>query len=219
MSQIRRYQIALTATSLYSLFLSSLLFTQWRRSQPEPQTSVVSSELAQQLSGGMRRSQSMSAAPELTVWTDYQCPFCRRLEAALDSTRAVASGTVSVRIRHFPLRIHARAMELAQLSTCADRQGAFPRVHHALFERQSKLDSITLREILVGAQIDDQRSERILSCLSAGETRRHVESDMEAAKVLHLNGTPLILVGRTVVRGTLGALELDSLIRAALAGR
>ncbi len=76
-----------------------------------------------------------AGAPLLTVYADYECPFCAVTEARL------AAAAVRVCFRHFPVRTsHPRAWAAAQAAEAAAAQGAFWPMHDALFADQGRLE-------------------------------------------------------------------------------
>ena len=129
-----------------------------------------------------------SARVIITEFMDFQCPFCARLVARVDSLRAEYPGEVAIVVHHFPLEIHRFALQAAVAAECADRQGRYDEVAHLIFTKQ---DSLGLKPWRSYAQ-------------EAGV--RELES-FEACRSLPLDSFPRIGYGqslgrRTGVRGT-----------------
>ena len=75
------------------------------------------------------------AGIELIVYGDYECPFCAALELRL------REAAVRLCFRHFPVgSSHPRAQAAARAAEAAARQGAFWRMHDALFADQGRLE-------------------------------------------------------------------------------
>ena len=71
----------------------------------------------------------------MTVYGDYECPFCAALEARLGALE------LRVTFRHFPVRAsHPRAQPAALAAEAAGLQGAFWPFHDALFSDQGRLE-------------------------------------------------------------------------------
>ena len=74
-------------------------------------------------------------ARPVTVYGDYECPFCAALEVRLHELE------LRVTFRHFPVRAsHPRAQAAAQAAEAAALQGAFWPFHDALFADQGRLE-------------------------------------------------------------------------------
>jgi protein-disulfide isomerase len=75
------------------------------------------------------------------VYTDFECPFCAALQAALHGRER------SLAVRHFPVRSsHPRAWAAACAAEAAAAQGRFWEMHDALFSDPSRLEDPHLWE-------------------------------------------------------------------------
>src|SRR6266498_3887772 len=78
----------------------------------------------------------------LTVFSDFQCPFCRRQAAIIREDLLRTHGTdVRVVFRHLPLPGHDWARKAAEETACvaAQNNNAFGGVHDFLFEHQDEV--------------------------------------------------------------------------------
>lgn len=74
-------------------------------------------------------------APLVTVYADFECPYCAALELRL------REAPLRVCFRHFPVRSsHPRAWPAAQAAEAAAAQDAFWPMHDALFEDLGRLE-------------------------------------------------------------------------------
>lgn len=81
------------------------------------------------------RVRGPAGAPVVTVYADFECPYCAALELRL---RAHA---LRVCFRHFPVRSkHPRAWPAAQAAEAAAAQDAFWAMHDALFVDLGRLE-------------------------------------------------------------------------------
>jgi protein-disulfide isomerase len=155
------------------------------------------------------------APVQIIEFSDFQCPFCARVQAALREVRERHPGQVAVVFRHFPLTsIHPHAVAAAEASACAADQGRFEAYHDALFARQ--------KEIGVATWDDFAREANIVDIDAFGEcvrTRRHadaVQRDADAAARIGLRVTPTLIINGKGVGGMQTADELDALVAEAL---
>jgi protein-disulfide isomerase len=81
------------------------------------------------------RVRGPGGARTVIVYGDYECPFCAALDLRL------RDAPVRVAFRHFPVGAsHPRALAAACAAEAAGRQGAFWRMHDALFADQARLE-------------------------------------------------------------------------------
>lgn len=148
------------------------------------------------------RMGSPEAKHELIVFTDYECPACRRFESeSLEPLLREAGDSVAVYYRQFPLeQAHRQALEAAAHAECANADGRFAEMHRYLFA--TALDSTRewTRGAISAAGIGD--SVAFAKCLTAESTIKRIKMDQAIAHRIGANGTPaLIIKGRLQVGG------------------
>ncbi|MGI8622702.1 MAG: DsbA family protein [Solirubrobacteraceae bacterium] len=81
------------------------------------------------------RVRGPEGAPLVTVYADFECPYCAALELRLQQT------PVRTCFRHFPVRSkHPRGWPAALAAEAAGAQGAFWPMHDALFADLGRLE-------------------------------------------------------------------------------
>jgi protein-disulfide isomerase len=158
------------------------------------------------------------APVQIVEFSDFQCPFCARVQASLREVRERHPGKVAVVFRHFPLTsIHPHAVAAAEASACAADQGRFEPYHDALFARQEEIGTVPWDDFARQAAVRDLDAFR--ECV---RTRRHaaaVQRDAEAAARIGLRVTPTLIINGRAVGGMQTVDELDAQVRAALRQR
>jgi protein-disulfide isomerase len=120
------------------------------------------------------------------VYGDYECPFCAQLELRLHALE------LRVAFRHFPVRgSHPRALAAAHAAEAAAAQGAFWRMHDALFEDQGRLEDphLWVRAERLGLDLSRFDAER-RSPAVAERVRRQFRDGVRAGVVT----TPTVFV-------------------------
>lgn len=147
--------------------------------------------------GGASRGPS-NAPVTLVQFTDYQCPYCLRSEPTVAKVRERYGDQVRVVVRHFPLEFHPKARGAAEAAACAGRQGRFFEYHDALFQNQNALalPDLEARAKQVGLDLAAFRS-----CLSAKQTAKEVDADLEEARRAGVTGTPAFFVNGILLSG------------------
>jgi protein-disulfide isomerase len=97
---------------------------------------VVMSLFASPVPRVIREEQARTPAGKITVvdFVDFECPFCRMTNAALEPLLEARRGQVRLVRRMVPLtRIHPHAMNAARAQCCAERLGQGDAMASALF--------------------------------------------------------------------------------------
>jgi protein-disulfide isomerase len=130
----------------------------------------------------------VDAAP---VYSDFQCPFCKRYN---DETRSLIMAEFGQNVRtvfkHYPLESHPHAMTAAIASQCAQREGRFWDVHDQFFNQPNALDLDSV--IAVGESLG--LSEGYAHCVRTEETRSEVEQDIRDAREVGVQATPTFMI-------------------------
>ena len=143
-----------------------------------------------------------SQAVPLAVFTDFNCPFCRRIAPTL-AARATA-GTIALNWLEWPV-YGARSEEVARALVAAEEMGQAEALRGPLYSGASAPLSRVVAASGIPAAVLAARMD------SASVARRLEEID-RAAALLALPGTPSMMVGRTLVIGALSPDALDRLI-------
>jgi len=188
-------------------------YLQHIRDHPEPtQLEPAKAELS---FDPARLRGSSDAAVMIVEFSDFQCPFCRKVQATLKSVLAKYEGRVSLAYRDFPLRgMHGQAELGAESSRCAGEQGKFWEYHDMLFDNPDKLNRNGLLELARNANLDEKKFE---SCLSARKYRAQVERDLQDGMRAGVMGTPGIFINGILLSGAQPEAAFERVIESELA--
>jgi protein-disulfide isomerase len=158
-------------------------------------------------------------APDAPVtiveFSDFQCPFCQRAQAALKEVLAKYDGKVKLAYRDFPLQqIHPQAQMAAEASRCAGEQGKFWEYHDRLFAGPDKLDKPSLLEHARSLKLDEGMFE---ACLASGKYKAAVEKDVAEGNALGVSGTPAFFVNGIFLNGAQPTVAFEKIIDEELA--
>jgi len=157
-------------------------------------------------------------APIMIVeFSDFQCPFCRKVQATLNSLLKKHEGQVSLAYRDFPLReMHPKADLGAESSRCASEQGKFWEYHDLLFTNPDKLNRPGVTQLARSLNLDEKQFD---SCLSAGKYRKQIEQDVQDGIRAGVQGTPSIFINGILLSGAQPEAEFEKIVEAELATR
>lgn len=154
----------------------------------------------------------LNAPVRLVVFSDYQCPDCRRAELQLRDALA-GRCDVSVGYKHFPLsrecnpRVrspgdHRHACRAARIAETAGRLGqtdGFLRMHAWLFRRKAEFTDEELAEALPGLGFTDVAT--FFRVSNDPAIAEQVKRDVEEGQSLRLAGTPALFVNGVPLQG------------------
>jgi protein-disulfide isomerase len=154
-----------------------------------------------------------TAPVSLVIFSDYQCPACRKLSEDLKAIRAEFP-TVAVVNRHFPLNAHPFALPAARAGECAARQGRFEAMHHALFAGQAMIGVDPWTRYAQDARIPDVPA--FEACMAETGPLEAVARDTVAARALGVKATPTFLINGERYVGAPPLSKLRALVRGAV---
>lgn len=143
-----------------------------------------------------------AGAPVTIVeFSDFECPFCGRINPALKKVEEAYGDKVRIVFRQFPLDKHTKARKAGEASLCAAEQKTdfFWNLHDAMFADQANLDVASLKT--KAAAIEGLDSAAFDECLDSGRYGDRVEEDLQAGKRVGVNGTPAIFVNGRLLAG------------------
>jgi protein-disulfide isomerase len=143
----------------------------------------------------------------LVEYTDYQCPFCNRVQPTLDALMERYEGKVLHVFKNLPLPNHPQAQLAGEASLCAHDQGEFWAFHDWLFENQRTMNHDTMVTAAGEIGID---TEAFTVCIDSGAHRARVLSDMNEARSFGITGTPGFLVNGRVISGAQPLSEFET---------
>ena len=183
-------------------------------SDSEPSTRSTSQD-AQPVADHPQRG-SDNAAVTIVEYSDYQCPYCRAVEASLRQVMKKYGDQVRLVYMDFPLAFHQHAMEAAIAARCADEQGQFWTYHDALIENPSALSTPGLKSTAEQLGLDSLTFDR---CLDGRKYESSVIADRTQGERIGAHGTPYFIVGNRSMSGAQPASAFQSAIDEQLRSR
>jgi protein-disulfide isomerase len=157
-----------------------------------------------------------SAPVTIVEFSDFECPFCSRVNPALDQVVERYGDKVRVVFRQFPLsRIHPNAQKAAEASLCADEQERFWEMHDLMFRDQRNLGVAALKEKATTAGLD---MDSFNECLDSDRFADAVAADLKEGGQLGVTGTPALFINGRFLSGAQPFEEFSKIIDDELAG-
>ncbi len=150
----------------------------------------------------------------LVVFSDYQCPYCRRIHPAIEQLKR-EDKRLRIVYRDWPI-FGAPSVEAARAAIAANYQGKHAAFNDALMATKGRIDGTAIRAAAARAGVDWKR-------LKADETRHAaeiegaIERTRRYARMMGLTGTPAMLVGRYLIPGPVDLATLRKAVETARA--
>lgn len=146
----------------------------------------------------------------IVEFADFQCPYCRKVQATLNDVLAEYHGQVKLAYRDFPLdSLHANARVAAEASRCAGEQGKFWAFHDALYADQAKLGQSELLETARKLGLDQKA---LQTCISSGKFNAQIQQDLQDGSKAGVEGTPGFFINGVFLNGAVSTQEFEKII-------
>jgi len=179
-------------------FLTTDLFDSY--ADPEREEREHAQKIMTELLAGEHASRGPQSAPvTLVLFSDFQCPYCKKLEALLAAEPLLQpGGQVRLVFRHMPLAGHDWAQQAAEAAVCAAfrNEAAFWGLHDTLFARQQaiKKDNVTATLHELAAGIPELDIKQFDTCVEQEMSLGAVIRDRDLAARLGVRGTPTLFL-------------------------
>ncbi len=144
-----------------------------------------------------------SEKAQITIieYSDFQCPYCSRGAELMQEVLKRYPEKVKIAFKNNPLNFHNMALPAAKAALAAHKQGKFWEYHDLLFQNSAKLSEELFSKFAQDLKLDMTKFE---ADRKSEEIAKQVETEMNKAKELGLNGTPSFVVNGVIVRGIKG---------------
>jgi protein-disulfide isomerase len=137
---------------------------------------------------------NVKAPVTIIEFSDFQCPFCKRVEPTMKQIKDTYGEKVRIVWKHEPLPFHPRAEPAAELSLEARAQKGdkgFWDAHDKLFEIQPKLDDADLEKAAgdLGLNVD-----KVKDAIKNHKYKKDIDTDSELGDDVQASGTPHFFV-------------------------
>lgn len=161
---------------------------------PQPAKQVEFNDLA-----GRPFEGPENAAVTLVEFSDFHCPFCRKIDGTLKQVRQNYPDKVKIVWRHFPLAMHKGADRTHQASECAHAQGRFWQFEEKIFStfgnaRDEAFYNSTAEQI--GLKMKDFKA-----CMENTAAMDTVKKDMAKGSESGVTGTPAVFINGRIMKG------------------
>lgn len=151
------------------------------------------------------------------IYTDYRCPICRTFNVMINRA-GLELGGLKIIHKNLPLDVecnkmlkeqfHVGSCMLSRYSIAAENQGRFWDLNTEIFKKLPK-DEDELLNIAGKMGFD---TKKLKADANSPETKQRLESDIDSAIKLNLDGTPTVVINGKVYPGIKPYYELKALL-------
>jgi protein-disulfide isomerase len=134
----------------------------------------------------------------VVAFSDFQCPFCARVNPTLAKLLADYPGKVRVAFKHMPLRIHPDAPAAHAAAEAAGRQGKFWEMHDKIFANQRELTPEKFKQYAAELNLDAALFEKDSADPAI---KAKIDADLKEAEKLGVAGTPAFFINGKYLSG------------------
>ncbi len=146
----------------------------------------------------------------IVEFSDFQCPFCSRVNPAIQQIKDAHPNDVRIVFKQLPLPMHPQARIAAKASLAADRQGKFWDMYDKLFANQKDLNEENFAKWAgeIGLNVDKFKKD-----LADPKLEDITKEDEATARKFGANGTPAFFVNGRHLSGAQPFEKFDALIK------
>jgi protein-disulfide isomerase len=139
-----------------------------------------------------------TALVTVVIWSDFQCPYCQRVVATLDTLRTDYGSDLRLVFKHNPLAFHPNALPAAKAAMAAHEQGKFWEMHDKLFANNKDLTESNFNKWAKELKLDVPRFKKDMASSSIA---KQITDDQAQGTRLGARGTPSFFVNGRFLSG------------------
>jgi protein-disulfide isomerase len=139
-----------------------------------------------------------SGSVELVEFSDFECPYCQKVQPVLREVLAKFEGRVTHVWKDYPLPIHPFAVAAAAAARCAQEQGQFWQYHDLLFAHQQALTPEDLKEHASTLRLEPRA---FATCVDTDKYRNQITEALKLASEYTVPATPTVFINGRMVMG------------------
>ena len=135
----------------------------------------------------------------IVEFSDFHCPFCRRVLPTLAQLESQYGEKVKLVFRDFPIdNLHPGASQAHEAARCANEQGKFWAYHDKLFASPPKSSPEIFKGLAKEVGLDMPGFE---NCFDSGKYQAAIKKDIEEGNRVGVTGTPAFFINGRIVSG------------------
>lgn len=138
------------------------------------------------------------AAVTITMFSDFQCPFCAQTTPVIEQVLAAYPNDVNFVMKQFPLKsIHPQADPAARAAIAAGKQNKFWEMHDELYKNSRTLSPETIKGIAEKLSLDMKKFD---ADMNSDEVKKQVDEELALGAKSDVRGTPSFFVNGKIAQ-------------------
>ena len=141
----------------------------------------------------------VKAPVTIVEFSDFHCPFCRRVLPTLAQLESRYGDKIKLVFRDFPIdSLHPGASKAHEAARCANEQGKFWAYHDRLFASPPQSSPEIFRGVAKDLELDVTVFE---TCFSSGKYQLAIKKDLDEGNRVGVTGTPAFFINGRLISG------------------
>ena len=138
------------------------------------------------------------APVQIVEYTDFQCPYCSRVQETLTKVFDTYKDKVALTFRDYPLDFHQNSRGAHIAAHCAAEQGKFWEAHDLFFKNQHQLAADDLKKYAGDLKLD---MTKFNACVEAKKFDKDIQASIQEGQSLGVTGTPSFFINGRPLKG------------------
>jgi len=148
---------------------------------------------------------------KIVYFTDYNCPYCKRFDPEILKL-STSFPQVAIIIKPVPyLGEGSKVAAEKTLSIWATKPEQFLKIHQALMDKKTRIDTNAVNTILANNGLKDFNTTK--------QGQQATQKNYDLARKLNIRGTPATIIGEQIISGAVSADALEHIVRQTLSDK
>ncbi len=134
----------------------------------------------------------------IVEFSDYQCPFCKRVRPTIWRLMDEYKGKIAYAFIDFPLSFHKDAQKAHEAGHCAAEQNKYYEFNKKLFKNQRSLKVADLKKYAAELKLNKKKFDE---CLDSGKYKDAVAKSIKKGVNAGVSGTPAFFINGIMLSG------------------
>ncbi len=160
---------------------------------------------------------------QVVEFTDYQCPYCKRLHDNNKEliAKLIKEGKIEYIVKDFPLGFHKESVSAHKAANCVLREGTndnYWKMNGLIFDNNKAWSNTGIEnatKYFIGLADKDLDLD-IMDCMADKTLDKEIADDMIEGQKYGVSGTPALFIGKTVMPGAIDAATFEKAVESSL---
>ncbi len=190
---------------------SMTLYVEKKRKDQEAQKLTEALNNHYEVDYGKSPSQGKKKAKyQLVVFTDFECPYCKRGEETVQALKEKYGDDLFIVQKNYPLPLHKQARPAAKAALAAHQQEKFFEYSAKLFENQKNLGDDLYIKLAEDLKLN---LDKFKKDMNSQEIKDLLKADIETAAKVEVGSTPNFILNGVKIAGAYPVEYFDKIIK------